>query len=381
MIYRILVLGGYGNFGQRICKELIKEDNVEIIIAGRSLYKANLYANEIKASNVSTSLVDLSVAGWQNAITSLKPDLVIHTCGPFQGQGYEVATHCIQNSIHYLDLADGREFVCNFKRLDNLAHQHGVVAISGASTVPALSAAVIDSLLPAFTQVESIDHGINPGNQTPRGLATVRSILSYCGRPFKQWRNGKWKTVYGWQGLVRRRYPAPMGSRWLGYCDIPDLELLPERYPEVKSVVFRAGLEMSVLHLGTWLFSWLTRFRIVDNWAAHARWLKTASEWFSGLGSTRGGMHVEVTGRDKYGRRLQSRWYLLADSGDGPQVPCTSAVIMARKFIHNERLKAGAMPCMGLFTLSEFEEALKDFDICTQIEQRLPDCHVTQLSL
>lgn len=373
MSYRILVMGGYGNFGQRICRELVKEANTALIIAGRSRQRADDFINTLNAGNVSAARIDLAIPGWQAAILKQQPDLLIHTCGPFQGQGYALAEHCIRNGIHYLDLADGREFVTGFGQLDSLARQHGVCAISGASTVPALSAAVIDALLPDFAQVDSIDHGINPGNQTPRGLATVRSILSYCGRPFLQWRDGQWQTAYGWQGLVRRHYPPPMGTRCLSYCDIPDLALLPARYPGVRSVVFRAGLELPLLHIGTWLLSWLSRWRLVDNWASYARSLTTASECFSRFGSTRGGMHVEITGRDHAGNSLQSRWYLLADGGDGPQVPCTSAVILARKFIRHEMCAVGAMPCMGLFTLDEFVHALSQYNIRTFIERGHPD--------
>jgi len=103
--------------------------------------------------------------------------------------------------VHYVDLADARSFVTGFAALDADAKAAGVLAVSGTSSVPALSAAVVDHLLPEFSALHGIDHGINPGNQTPRGLATVQSILSYCGKPFQQWHDEHWHTAYGW--LIR----------------------------------------------------------------------------------------------------------------------------------------------------------------------------------
>ena len=65
--------------------------------------------------------------------------------------------------------------------------------------------------------------------------------------------------VFGWQGLHSEVYPE-LGRRWFGYCDVPDLELFPLRYPTLKQIRFGAGHEIAILHFGTWLLSWGARF-------------------------------------------------------------------------------------------------------------------------
>ena len=369
--YRVVVLGGYGNFGARICQALAQERGLAVIVAGRHGARAAETAHRLRQSGYPARLeattLDARQADLAQALRSIDADLVIHTCGPFQGQDYRVAHACIDAQVHYVDLADARRFVSGFAALDADARAAGVLAVSGASSVPALSAAVVDHLLPEFSALHGIDLGINPGNQTPRGLATVQSILSYCGKPFRQWHDGQWRTVYGWQGLTRRRYPAPMGRRWLAYCDVPDLELFPARYPGVREVVFRAGLAIPLLHLGTWLLSWLVRAGLVNNWSDHAPALKRISEGFEHWGSTRGGMHVELQGLDLHGRPLRRCWTLLADSGDGPQIPCTAAVVMAKKLARGEIDSSGAMPCLGFFSIEEFMQALAGFDVVAQL--------------
>ena len=49
--------------------------------------------------------------GLEAALQQRKPTVVISTVGPFQGQGYGAAEACIRQGIHYVDLADGRDFV------------------------------------------------------------------------------------------------------------------------------------------------------------------------------------------------------------------------------------------------------------------------------
>ncbi len=367
MRYRILVLGGYGSFGQRICRALAKDELIRVIIAGRRIEPARQLAAQLQqalpCSQLDSAALDISGPEFSAQLRRLRPDAVIHTCGPFQGQDYAVARACIANRVHYIDLADSRGFVTGFLTLHQEAQRHGVLAVSGASSVPALSAAVVDALQPRFRRLHSIDHGISPGNRTPRGLATVQSILSYCGKPFPVWHDNRWQTVHGWQGLHRRHYPAEMGKRWLGHCDVPDLELFPERYPGVRDVRFFAGLELSALHLGTWLCSWLARAGLVANRARYALPLKRISEWFAGQGSAHGGMHVELSGIAPSGGPLRLTWYLLADSGDGPQIPCTPSVLVARKLARGELTRHGATPCLGLFSLEEFLKELQHFEV------------------
>ena len=366
MRYRVLVLGGYGTFGTRISRELAKDKGIHVIIGGRDRVRGEGLARSIRRdtpeSEVQAVTCDIDGPSFPQELRALRANAVVNTCGPFQHRDYRVVEACIRAGIHYIDLADARDYVTGFTKLDALAQQQAVVAITGASTVPALAAAVIDELVIGLTPL-SIDYGINPGNQTPRGLATVRAILSYCGKPFLQWRNGQWIEVHGWQGLRRHRYPAPMGKRWLSYCNVPDLSLFPQRYPSVRDVVFRAGLELNLLHLGTWALSWLARWGIVSDWSRYAPALLRSSEWFLRAGSHIGGMHVTVTGTDAKQNLVRRTWYLVAENGDGPQVPCTPSAVLIKKIARGELVQRGAMPAIGLATLAEFVTALEDYSM------------------
>lgn len=194
--------------------------------------------------------------------------------------------------MHYIDLADGRAFVQDISTLDAAARQAGVLVVSGASSVPALSGAAADHLAQGLAAVDAIDIGISPGNRTERGLSTVQAILSYCGKPLPSPR----EPVFGWRGTWRHRYPTPVGERLMSPCDVPDLTLFPARYPGTPRVRFGAGLELRLLHRGMNLMAALVRAGLVRDWSRHARWLKAVSEWLLPYGSDAGAMHVRVEG-------------------------------------------------------------------------------------
>src|SRR3546814_21175826 len=74
------------------------------------------------------------------------------------------------------------------------------------------------------------------------GLATTSAVLSYVGRPFDAWREGKPHRVYGWHDTHSENYPE-LGLRWFGNCDIPDLALFPSCYPSLRPIRFAARSE------------------------------------------------------------------------------------------------------------------------------------------
>jgi len=366
MATRVLLIGATGVFGARIAARLAHDARFALTLAGRTPATLAHLQRELADPSVRTAVIDVEATDFQRTLCSLRPELVIHAAGPFQAQDYRVAKACLACGSDYVDLADGREFVAGIGALDVQAREAGCLLVSGASTVPALSSAVVDHLRDRFSALLSIDHAISPGNRTPRGDATVAAILGYCGHPIPLWRDGAWQRGYGW--LSTQCLSFASGSRWVGLCDVPDLMLFPQRYAGVQRVTFRAGLELRRLHFGTWLLAWLVRLGVINDLARHAHRLRRISEWFLRAGTDEGGMLMFLQGIDKHSRPLRLRWSLHAAAGDGPQIPAMPAVVLARKKADGTLKTRGAMPCMGLFELEEALAALADYDIRTELD-------------
>ncbi len=359
---KILLLGGYGTFGRRLADSLAQHSPFELVIAGRSLAKAQLTRDELRPFAPATNAIALDIHNDDlvAALIKIAPDIVVNASGPFQLQrndsnnNYLLARACIETGCHYVDLADDRGFVNRFPtELHDQAMALGVSLVTGASTVPGLSSCVLDHYLPDFSELHTLDYGISPGNRSRKGRGTVESILSYTGKPFLQWREGKPNTVYGWQGLRRYDFGDILGKRWLGYCDIPDLDCLKKRYPQLRNIRFQAGLEVSFLHLSLWLLSWLPRTGLIKNLSSVGKFLTDLSEKFEYLGSDAGGMYMNLSGIDHRGNPKHIHWRLIAEQGSGPNVP-TIAAELAIKKIAAQKVDPGAHICMGLFSLQEF---------------------------
>ena len=364
---RILIVGGYGAFGARAAERLAREPGFEIIVAGRSLGRAQAAAQELQRTSpatISGFMLDATAVNLA-ALSALAPSIVINASGPFQRQDYSLAHAAIETGAHYIDLADASDFVMGFaadKTLDAAARAKRVLAVSGASTVPAISSAVLDRLAAEFARVDSIHHGVSPGNSFDPGPATTASILSAIGKPFQMKRDGTWRTVHGWQGLSRHRFPE-LGSRWMGCCNVPDLTLLADRHPSLRTIDFKAGVEVSLFHFSMWLLSWPSRWGLIAAPGRLTLPLLAAKRALGFLGSDAGGMFVVVGGADRDGAAKSIAWHMIARRGHGPYIPTAPAVILARKLARGETTERGARACLGLVTLAEIERELSDLDI------------------
>ena len=101
---RVLVLGGTGVFGSRLCRLLAADPGIALTIAARDRAAVDALARELS--------VEGRAFDWRRDLDGVLGegghDVLVHVAGPFQGQDYAVAELCIRHGVHYLDLADDR---------------------------------------------------------------------------------------------------------------------------------------------------------------------------------------------------------------------------------------------------------------------------------
>lgn len=359
---RVVILGAAGNFGARIVRALQHDSNIQLMAAGR-------HPKTIPgADSVESVVLDISAPDFPMRLRQLSPGLVIHCVGPFQGQDYRVAIAALSAGAHYLDLADGREFVAGF---EEQVREHAVqakrVAISGASTLPALSSAVVEELRTGISNLENVELVIAPGQRAVRGTATLAAVFSYLGKPFPVWRGGRWRSAWGWMDL--RRVNLDVGRRLAAACDVPDLALLPAHFPGIQSVGFHAALEFRIQHFTLWSLAAVARVGLPIPVGRVAVWLDRWAGMFDAAAGDKGGMSVSITGKTVDGRSVRRSWQLVAPAVDGPEIPCMATIILARRLSSGSIPEPGGYACIGLLRLSEFEPEFARWRITTRTEE------------
>ena len=353
----VLIVGATGVFGSRLARLCAGDSGLRLTLGGRRREPLDALAAELGHCAVQTIDRDRVSASEIERF-----DLVVDCAGPFQGSATNLIEQCVAARVDYFDLADGREWVDTIGRFDPSAKAAGVAVVAGASSIPALSHAVLDRLTDGWSRIDTIRIGIFPGNRAPRGRAVVEAILSYVGRPVRIFSGGGWRDVPGWT-LDGRVDCGAAGKRWASVCDTPEQDLLVRRYCPTRSAEFVAGLELPLLHLGLWLLSWTVRWGLIRSLRPAAGALLWIAQRLHPFGSDRGAMIVEATGADARGLAARADWRLDATGNRGPYVPVLAAVAIIRRIRDGWRPEPGAYPCSGILDLREIESLLDELGI------------------
>ncbi|MBY3227506.1 SDR family oxidoreductase [Rhizobium laguerreae] len=382
----LLIIGGYGTFGGRLAQLLGDEPRLRLLVAGRSLEKADDFVADLRspkdgAEGLGSNNLGAMVQAVRfdrdgdliEQLTRMRPHLVIDASGPFQSFGkdrYKVVEACIDLGIDYADIADSTGFVAGIGGLDAAAKAKGTFALSGLSSLPALSFAALEAMAPHFSRVDSVAAGIAPSSHVRIGLNVVRAIASYAGKKIVVRRDGRPAAGRGLIDAIRVTVAAPgaapLRSRTFMLVDAPDLALLPARFADLKSSFTGVGTEPQPLQHLLSLAARLVRLRLLPSLLPFSRLLQRASHAFA-VGDHRGGMFVRVGGLDHTGKRLSCGWHLIAEGDDGPFIPIIGVDALVRRLLSGIRPENGARPAAGELQLADFEAAFRRFQITSGI--------------
>lgn len=353
----VLIVGAGGTFGSRLARLLARRQAYRLSLGGRDERKVSALQAELRQidpqGEFTFARIDRDKVGAE-LLCEVGCSVVVDCSGPFQGSSTALIEAAIAARCHYVDIADSRAFVSGIRQFDAAAKAANVAVLTGASSTPALTHAVLQMMTAGWRQIDTIDVAIVPGNRTPKGRAVITGILSWVGQKISVFREGEWQEARGWTG---RRWARVEGlePRRAALADVPDLDLLPARFAPRVRAGFDAGMELGVLN---WLIGMAGRavqWRLVRSATVFARpgtWIALRLDRF---GSTDGGMVIEVSGMDNRLDTKVSRWSLKATNGDGPYVPVIPAAAIVKGLTSGYGAFPGARPAAGMVTLDDLK--------------------------
>jgi hypothetical protein len=368
---KILVLGGYGTFGERLCRILAAEPRLELVVAGRSLAKAEAVRATLARAPAHAALALDRDGDLGAALRLVKPDVLVDATGPYQAYGehpYRVVEACIAHGVHYQDFADDAAFAAGIVALDERARAKGVYALSGVSSFPVLTAAVVRRLAQGLARVRHVRAGIAPSPYAYFGLNVIRAISIYAGRPVALTRGGKLATgralVETMDYDISPPGALPLRHTRFSLAEVPDLQLIPREWPGLESIWVGVGPVPEVLHRMLNVLARFVSWRVIPSlaWLAPLfhRVINTV-RW----GEHRGGMFVEVEGDDAAGANAVRSWHLLAEGDAGPLIPCLAIDAVLRRQLDGNKPAPGARAATNALELDDYAPAFARLGVVT----------------
>lgn len=370
---RILIIGGYGVFGGRLAQLLADEPRLTLVVAGRSGAKAAAFCAGLPARATLMPAAFDRDGDVAAQLTALAPAIVIDATGPFQAYGdnpYRVVQAALDLGIHYMDLADGSDFVRGITAFDQAAKARGLFILAGVSSFPVLTAAVVRHLAHDLRTLVSITGGIAPSPYAGVGLNVIRAIASYAGHPVALTHNGQPASGYGLTQTMRLTIcppgRLPLRNILFSLVDVPDLQLLAPEWPGVGSIWMGAGPVPEVLHRMLIALAWTVRLKLLPSLSLFAPLFHrviNVVRW----GEHRGGMFVRVAGVTAGGQATTRTWHLLAEGDDGPFIPSMAIEALVRRILDGVPPLPGARPAIAELELADYDAVFARRSIFTGI--------------
>lgn len=357
-VLKILILGGYGVFGGRLAELLSDIPQLELVICGRNLDRARRFCAAFEGQTTVRPL-KLDRKNVRSSLESERPDIVVDASGPFQDYGvdpYGVVKACVSAKIDYLDFADAADFVVGISQFDEEAKSAGVFALSGVSSFPVLTAAVLQDSAQRM-EITSVEGGIAPSPHAGIGLNVMRAVLGYAGAPVKLVRDGREVFVGGLTECLRFTIAPPghlpLRNILFSLVAVPDLQVLPRDHRSIRDIWMGAGTSPEILNRILTLLARVRATLKLRSLVAVARPFHAVAGVMA-FGDHRGGMFVHTTGT-KDGMNVGESWHLLAEGDDGPYIPSMAIEGIVRKIMSGVRPNNGARPAAGELDLQDYQ--------------------------
>ena len=362
---KLLILGGYGVFGGRLA-HLLSGTDLQIMIAGRDRAKAQAFAARLPGCTP----LQADRATILQTLQTHRPDILVDASGPFQNYGpdpYSVLQACIDTGTNYLDFADGADFVDGVAAFDTAAKGAGIFALSGVSSFPVLTHAVLAEMAKSM-QITDVSGGIAPSPYAGVGMNVLRAVLGYAGQPVRLTRNGQTGTGHGLVETLRYTIAPPgklpLHDTLFSLVDVPDLRAIPAVMPGLTSLWMGAGPRPEPLHR---LLITLARLRVtlpfIPNLAPLAPVAHAVLNRLN-YGEHRGGMFIKATGSAS-GAPITRSWHMLAEGDDGPLIPSMATAFLIGQTANGHPPAPGARSGIGALGLQDYETLFRSRAIVT----------------
>ena len=374
----ILILGAYGVFGTRLCELLAGYQQLCLLVGGRNLPKAQALCSALPGpAKCEPLLVDRDRLKAED-LQRMQIAIVIDASGPFQAYGdtrYNAVRACLEAGVNYLDFADGADFVEGISVFDEQARQRGIFVLSGASSFPVLTAAVVRMLTRDMPTVQCITGGIAPSPFAVVGKNVIRAIAGYAGQPVQLVRDGKTHTGHA---LMEIRYYtiappgyAPLRHTRFSLVEVPDLQVLPKLWTGLTEIWMGAGPTPKILHRMLNGMACLVRWRLISSLAPFSLLFFHAINLLR-WGEHRGGMYVEVRGLSAEQQPMHRSWHLLAEGEDGPYIPCMALQAIVKKVLRHQPPAPGARPATNDLEVADYDALFAQRTIYTGVREHSP---------
>ncbi|MCP4130615.1 MAG: Saccharopine dehydrogenase [bacterium] len=214
---KILVIGGYGQVGQVICKDLAKIFPGRVIAAGRNIKKATEFSLTMKEA-----VIPLQFDAFKNHNNNSVLDDVMLLIMCLDQKDTRLVETCFKKGIQYIDISASYSFLSGIGDLDAHARKGKATGVLSVGLSPGLTNLLVKHSQSHFDKLKTVDIHLMLGLGDKHGKAAIEWTLDNMNSVFEIVENGSLKQVKGFEDGKKTVFPDKTGQRTTYRFDFAD---------------------------------------------------------------------------------------------------------------------------------------------------------------
>ena len=364
-IMRILLLGGYGATGRQLSSYLLRETDVSIIIAGRSISKAEEFKSELAETfdiqRIFTHQVDASSRKELNTAFSTC-DMVIVTATTTKF-AIQIAEAALEADIHYLDIYYQQNLYLELKKLHPQIEAKGLSFITQAGFHPGLPAPYIRKGAQYFDEYQSANIYFAMNIEVVK-CSSIYEIVDSVGDS-QSWifKNGYWiqESLHSFKHID---FGTDFGTKICVPMYLHELESMPDLFPLNETSIYTAGFN--------WFTDWfvfplLSVSQKVKKGALHTFWARLLKFGINNFMNGKKGV-VFILQATGIKNGTQTSLTIRSESKDAYLFTTFPIISYIKQFLSGESRKAGLHMMGHIIDIETLFNDLDRFGVDTTIQ-------------
>jgi saccharopine dehydrogenase-like NADP-dependent oxidoreductase len=353
---KILVIGGYGQVGKIICRQLAATFPGKVIAAGRSYKKAEAYAVSIGGI---VHPMQLDVNDLDRVADILQETRIAIMCLDHNDAGFVKA--CIEQKTQYIDISPSYDTLARIESLHDRAVEHGITALLGVGLAPGLSNMLVKYIAAQCERVECVDIFLMLGIGERHGRNGIQWLLNHLYQDFDMLEHTAQKRIKSFSDKKTTLFPEKLGRRMTYRFDLADQHILPKTLG-VPNVSTRFCYDSALITTEMAILKSVGVFTLLK-YAAIRNFFSTLLEYVLdifvtlGIGSNVFAVKVDATGMNN---ATETRYYASIIGHNNTEVTALVTALVAEKLYANT-YPSGIYYLEQIFEHHELIEHLKSY--------------------
>ena len=245
---RVVVLGGAGDMGSAIVRDLVASEVAEVVIADCNLDRADAICSELRGGKTEMSTRFVDADDHSSLVQSMRgTDAAASAIGPFYKYGAKTASAAIEAGVPYVDIDDDYDATKATLELDNEAREAGVAVVVGLGWTPGITNVCARYGASRLDEVDEVDIAWTGTAADSTGYAVLYHVWHALSGMVPMYLDGEWQDVVaGTEGKVYD-FPPPVGQVQCYYCGHPEPVTIPRFIEGVKTATLRGAFYPELL--------------------------------------------------------------------------------------------------------------------------------------